>query len=1129
MNDQAKLTFVYGRTGTGKTTYIMEKISGLLRDGCDVILLCPEQEAVIAERKLTERLAGQVPTERLEILNFGRLPERVSRLYGGLTEPVLESGGRRLMMHRALVTSAPLLKEYGTAAADQALLDQLLTTIASLKMCCISPAMMEEAAGALSQTKQGAGRHLADKLDDLALLYQVYEQQLHARYRDPQDVLDRLAAMLSGAAGDFFRNKHVFLDGFYGFTAQQYRIITHIFRSAASVTAALACDAGGAREWMLRRVYETEKRLFGIARDLHLKTQIHALSKNCRTDDPALLYLWENLWQLGKTEQAAVPARDSIRVFSCSDPFSEAEAVAMDIRRKILCGCRYRDITVILRDMARYEGILDTTFEKYGIPCYMAKRSHIAAKPFFAYLYALFSIFTYHYQRQDVIAFLKTGLSGISSEDAFLFENYITTWNLSGGRLYTEDAWTMHPRGYTEMVTDHDLSVLETVNRVRAQLYDILEPLYEKLRQKPPVTIREISTWLWEFLEREDMAQRIQDAAQRERVWGDLSGAEETEQLWPLFVTTLDTMVTVAGDVQCLPVDYLALYALVIEDCDIGTIPARMDEVVIGDASLLRPDNAAYVYLMGTVDGVFPKTPVDDALFSDHEMAMLAGVGLQLSDGAAEQMQDEMFHFYYAAAAAKTQLTVTYPMADLSGKAYRPSIGAERILALFPDVLPTDPMKASIMEKTVAEKPALELLAYVLEQVHSPASDTGYAAYAKALLTYFSDKAADNEALARKLAAWKQPLTVRRNRLHPKTIEMLFGKSVLSMTQSRLERYVLCHFSYFCRYVLRLEEPKRASIGSTDIGNFVHFVLEKFLSQYMADPEKEKYQNEAILHEMVSGLLGSYLHSICHVSAGQPMPQRIQYLFGRLRDSAVLLVKNLLHEMESSDFQPRDFELPVGGDDGRALPALQIISGDGTKIRIYGTIDRVDTYEKDGKTYIRVVDYKTYVKQFSLDDIASGINMQLLLYLFAVWQNGNTRYTGEIIPAGILYLAVNPTEETHAVIPTKEEADAAVEAGMVRRGLFLDDREVLEAMEHGLQGHYIPVKLKRDGNYYKGAPLETLEGFGRLMHQVEDTVRCITDAMRAGNADAIPISKTEPETGLDPCAYCQMKAICRAI
>lgn len=1109
------ITFLYGKTGTGKTQRVLDTIEEKLKNGDPVIVLCPEQEAVIAETRLTERFLGRVPTDRLEVLNFGRLPERVFREYGGLTRTELGDGGRRLIMHRALAMAAPHLKEYGASAADRSMVDRLLGAVSEFKMCCVTPEQLEEASRALGSTG-GAGGRLRNKLGDFSLLYTLYEKLLHTLYADPQDALTALDEVLRGEGAGFFSGCYVVLDGFYGFTAQQYAVISHIFRTAADVTVTLACNRDGERDGMLRRINETEARLFRIAREAGKEVRCPALTENRRTDSLTLRFLWEHLWKLGSSE--TIEAEGTVQVLACSNPFTEAEAVAAEIRRQVLAGRRYRDITVILRDVERYEGVLDVMLESYGIPCYTSRRTPASSKPFFRYLSCLFALETYHYRRQDMIGLLKTNLTGIAENDAFLYENYITTWNLSGNRLTEEDDYTMHPLGYREEVTEHDLAVLETVNRVKNRLLSLVLPFFDGLRERKTATVKEIAAALFAHLEEAGIPGRLAEQAEREAASGDPAAAEETRQLWQVFVGALDTLVTVSGEVPCRLSDFPELLALLTDDLDIGTIPARSDEVVIGDASLLRPDNASVVILMGVTDGVFPKSPAEDSLFSDYEKDMLAGVGVELSENTAAQMWDELFYFYNAAAAAKEQLILTYPRADLGGKAFHPSVGLERVFAMFSDVRAEDPGKCGPEYGLVSDMPALETMA------RCRGTDLG-----RALSDYFEERAEDDPALKRKLASMRQPIVRRRDRLSKQTLTMLFGDGSrpLAMTQSRLEAYVLCRFSYFCDYVLKLKEQKRAAFGAADIGSFIHYVLEGFMARYTADEDREKYEDDAYLSELVGQLLGEYLRAF-RLDGDKNGQNRLQHLFTRLHRTTVVVVKNLIREMAAGDFLPRDFELPVGADDGTGIPALRIDAPNGLKIRLFGKIDRVDTYEKDGKTYLRVVDYKTYVKRFSLDDVAAGINMQMLLYLFSVWKMGGGRYAGELTPAGILYMSASPAEASRDRIPTAEEAADAAEEGMKRSGLFLDDPAVLDAMEHGLQGKFIPVKLKKDGTYYSGAPVETLERFGTLMNEVEATVCAIAAELRDGIADAVPISRTHPETGKDPCAYCGMKPVCRA-
>jgi len=1104
------MTFLFGKSGSGKTHRIMEEIGERLLAGESVILLCPEQEAVIAERRMTQRFGGRIPTARLEILNFGRLPERVFRVYGGLTAEELSDGGRRLLMHRAMTESAPFLREYSRCLEDEAMIDRLLAAVAEFKMFCVRPGDLESAADALSPEYA----RLHDKLADLTLLYAVYEELLHREYRDPQDALDALDGVLDETDGAFFAGYHVYLDGFNGFTAQQYRLIAHMLRHAASVTAALGCPPDDESEWMLRKIYETKKNLFRLARDEGTEVRVLSLTENKRCASPALRHLTEHLWRMDGKHTDAPFVGDDLAVWACDTPFEEADAVAREICRYVAGGGRYRDITIITRDIARYEGILDATLERYGIPCYTSRRTGVMTKPFFRYLRHLFSLAIYGFSRNDIIGLIKTGCTSLDRYDAFLYENYITTWNLSGRRLTEDEDWNMHPGGYIEQVTDTDIDTLARVNAIRRAVCAQYVPFCEDLRGQKG-SIRDMAARLWQFLSDSGIPALLDERATEERTRGELSTADETEQLWEIFVSALDTLVMIAGDTRAAAADFWALFSLVLTDLDIGTIPARLDEVVIGDAALIRPDNARLVFLIGASDGAFPRTPEEDALLSDYEKGILSDLGVPLSADTAAQLQDEMFNFWFAAAAAEERLIITYPRADLSGKAYRPSTAVTRILALFAELREVNPGAVPAWEKLSTPQTAFDLMAY-----------DKTAPLGRALREYYENRAPEDAAIRRRLDALSQPLTIHRNRLTEQTLTELFGDTI-AMTHSRLESYVLCHFSYFCGYVLKLKEQKRAEFGTADIGSFVHDVLRGFMELYANDENPARFSDDAILGEVLDGLVSQYLENLCGYRGVASQPMRVRHLFSRLRTSSTVLARNLMHEFENSDFRPRDFELPVGGDDGRSIPALSIRAEDGTRIRLYGTIDRVDTYEKDGVTYVRVVDYKTFVKRFSLDDVAAGINMQMLLYLFSVWKNGHTRYGGELRPAGILYMAANPAETTHTGIPTQEEALSAAESGMTRSGLFLDDVQVLNAMEHGLGGKYIPVRMKKDGTYYKGASVETLERFGSLMREVEETVCAITMEMKHGNADAVPISKTNPDTGRDPCAYCKMRMVCR--
>ena len=106
-------------------------------------------------------------------------------------------------------------------------------------------------------------------------------------------------------------------------------------------------------------------------------------------------------------------------------------------------------------------------------------------------------------------------------------------------------------------------------------------------------------------------------------------------------------------------------------------------------------------------------------------------------------------------------------------------------------------------------------------------------------------------------------------------------------------------------------------------------------------------------------------------------------------------------ELRRSDFEPLDFELDFS--DAREMPPVELGGGEDSLV-LSGIADRVDGWYHDGKLYLRVVDYKTGRKEFSMSDVWYGMGLQMLLYLFALEANGGGRYDCEVLPAGVMYV-----------------------------------------------------------------------------------------------------------------------------
>ena len=175
------------------------------------------------------------------------------------------------------------------------------------------------------------------------------------------------------------------------------------------------------------------------------------------------------------------------------------------------------------------------------------------------------------------------------------------------------------------------------------------------------------------------------------------------------------------------------------------------------------------------------------------------------------------------------------------------------------------------------------------------------------------------------------------------------------------------------------KERKAAGFDAPEIGTFLHYLLENVNREV-----KARGGYGAVERAALRGLVRQYLEKYSEEQLGgcREKSARFRYLFSRLRTTAYAIVENVADELSQSDFVPLEFELGFGGRDGR-LPAITIREGEST-LAVTGKVDRVDGWLRDGKLYIRVVDYKTGKKSFDLTDLRYGLGVQMLLYLFAV-------------------------------------------------------------------------------------------------------------------------------------------------
>lgn len=1049
-------------------------------------VLIPDQMALTTERELSLLLPAKSQLY-YDIVSPRRLANNIFRRFGGLHYNYADKSSEMLLLWRAAVScrDADALLLYGNSLSDTSSVPTLMSAVNELKQSMISPE--EFSAAAVRLYTEDPNSETYRKFLDLSNIYAAYDELLKESFDDRLADVSSAAKILS--ENDFFNGDSLYVFSFSSFTAQQYSLLKEAARQASNVTFIFTCPS----EISLRSpspeyegIADTNRRLHSVADRLGISYETEILPSE--RDDEAYIVA-SSLWGIPQKVTDDVPRH--LRLLEVNSHSLASEAAVIEISKAVRGGKRYRDIAIVSGNTENYFGILDRLLDEHSVPAHMAKPILIRSVPSVAAVLAAIRIVTGGWRREDIISYCKTGASPISDDDADELLLYLSTWNIFGRRFYDPDGggWGMNPDGYTPDWTEEGMELLDSVNRSRSVLTEHLMPLHEALSDSTNAA------------EKSDAILKLLEASSQNS--DPLSvGSSADAQAEDILRRALSGISLIFGDGKMKTSDFVSALSLTLDTLTVATLPSLSDEVEVTDPLRMRGAGYELVILLGVGNGVFPADISDEGFFSDSDKVIFEDHGINIGS-APHKAAMELYNFSRAAAASYGDLIVIYT--PEKGNA-APDV-VERIRTLYPSV--------TVEKYRGADDISHFYSPFMIKKRFNSVSSP-------ALSLAMREIVSESEEGRRILEAENYPVSMKYEKISEEGANALFGGD-LSLSQSRIESFIACRFGFYCRYVLSLSEKKRASVSTADVGTFVHAVLERiFRNGFLLSEESE-------LRERVDIIIEDYVSSVIPPDEIEESKNtRLRSLFRRLRRSVLVLLDSFRKEFQNSRFVPVLFEMPIGVGALSAVPAQKIPLGDGTFAVLRGIADRVDSYrDGEGNLWVRVIDYKTGHRTFSVSDIEKGRNLQLPLYLYAISNSENRellhRLGGEdgdvIRPAGFLYVNVSTKDEVADSID-----DVAEVKKLPRSGLLLADENILRAQDPSLSGEYIPVKIKKDGSFYADSLKSTAteEDFSRLYETLTNTVIRISENMRSGDTSAVP-DATE-----DPCKYCKMKQFCRS-
>lgn len=1084
------LRLIYGRAGTGKSQFCFDEIRKRINEEKKIYVITPEQFSFTSEKKLLDSLENEAVINA-EVITFNRMAYRVMSEVGGLKKVNLSKSGKAMLIHSILSSQSSSLKVLTKSDENIELVNN---SIKEFKKHNITVDKLNDV------TKDVSDQYLKLKLEDMEVLYEKYQEEIANKYIDEEDVLSILAKNIDKT--DMFKDAVIYIDEFVGYTEQEYEIIAKLLSLSKQVNITACIDK-------LENIKNNETDIFGINKETVQRLIKIAKEQKVNIEEPIQLtdlkrfkteelkHLENNLYNIKYSKYE--PEVENIELFLAKNQFSEIENIAKKIVKLVRDdGYKYSDISVITKNIDTYSNITKAIFNKYDIPVYIDKKKELSQNILVKYVLSIVEIFAKNWSYEAVFNYLKTGFVDITQDDLYMLENYCLKYGIRSNKWYKED-WKIAETS----------EELQKLNELRRRVVEPLLTFKEKLTGTK--TTKEISKAIYEFLIENNVNEILLAKAKELEDIGELELAGLYKTSWDILIDVLDEIVLVLNEDKITFEEYAKVLKVGLQNSGLGSIPMTFDQIIVGDVDRSRTHKVKAVFIIGLNDGVFPSVNRDEGFFNDKDRDHLKENGLELAKGTKNQIFEENFNIYKALLVAEERLYLSYSSSDNLGKSLRPSMLVSKIKKMYTNLQEeSDIIKQA--DSVTTKKATFEEL---LENIRRVKDNEEINPVWFELYNLYSN---DEEYKGKLDSAIKGlDYTNKPVNINKENLEKLYGKT-LNTSISKLEQYKRCAFSFYLKYGLQLSDKSLFKIESLDTGTFMHDVIDEFFDQVI----QREIKLSEIEHSKIEEIVNSIINEKLTLNRNYIFTGTAKYrvLTNRLKKVVLKSITYIIQTIKDSDFEV--FGNEVEFNKNKKYKPIEIELEDGKKVELVGKIDRIDLARgKDGK-YVRIIDYKSSIKNIDLNEVVAGLQIQLLTYLDAVTK------LEDVIPAGILYFnLIDPIVKADRNM-SDSEIEQEIKKQFKMQGLILADVNVVRMMDKKLEkgaSNIVPAYIdSSDSLSYTRSSAVTKEQFSNLQKYTNKIIKQIAKEILSGNIDIKPSYNTKNKK--TPCEYCKYKSIC---
>ena len=979
-------------------------------------------------------------------------------------------------------------------------IDMIMTQLTELKKHGVSLDNLETLKENIEDT------YLESKLNDIYTVYSQFQEKIKNNYIDENDSLTILKEQLDST--NMFDNTEIYIDEFVGFTKQEYDIIEKLLEKAYKVTISITSDELYKTKDASNDIFYTNKetisKILKIAKANNIKIEEPVKQEEIyRFKNKELNHIEENLYNFPyKKFNEDVT---NLKLFLANNQYSEVENIARTIVKLVRDeGYRYRDIAIITKNIDTYSNLCKAIFNEYNIPVYIDEKRDLSQNILVKYLISILDVFSKNWTYDSVINYIKSGFTNISQEDIYLLENYALEWNVRGSLWYKQD-WNFRD------ADEKGEEQIAHLNELRRNIVDPLVKLKNNLSGKK--SAKQISENLYKFFIENKIDEILAEKINKLNEAQEVSISAEYETSWKIIMQVLDEIVLVFGDENITFETYMQILKTGLGESKLGTIPMAQDEVTVGDVDRSRSHKIKIVFIIGLNDGMFPGTTKAEGFLNDADRQKILEKGIELAKGTVDRIYEDNFNIYKAFTTAEEKMYLSYSSSDMEGKSLRQSILVSRTKKIFTKLQEESDIIQRKSEICTKQNTFEELLINLRDFRDGKEIDP---------IWFKIYNIFDNDT------EWKPKLesaikalsyTNVPEKITKENVEKMYG-DVLKTSVSRLEQYSSCPFSYYLKYGLKLNEKETFNLEAVDTGTFMHDVIDSFFARLDEQEINIKQITDEEIEEIVTEIIQDKLNLnknyIYTVSA------KYKILAGRLKKVVTTSMKYIVQSIKQSEFEVFGHEIEFGGK-GQYKP-ITVKTDDGKRVEIIGKIDRVDILKNPDGTYVRIIDYKSSIKNIDLNQVVSGLQLQLLTYL------NETCKVEDFLPAGVLYFNLSNPSISSEKNMTDEEIENKIKQEFKMKGLILADVNIIRKMDTKIDetgtSTIIPAGIKKDGeiNNLKTSAISK-EQFNYLQKYMNKLIKQISESILAGNIEVKPYYNTKLKT--TPCTYCKYRSICR--